>query len=146
MPRIELRDPTHVDRDAAYPLLRDGSSTWRRARFADRAEFDAWLDEQKDRDDVTLHAVVVGGEARGLAAALEVDGEREIVFALTAGVDGESTAEALRLITSREPVRPLYACVAAADDPSHEVLAGIGFVEWKRGDDEIVYVLPPTLE
>lgn len=146
MPRIELRDVTDEDRDASFPLLQDGSPTWRRAEFAERAEFDAWIDEQLDGGDTTVQAVVVDGTPHGLAAVLTVDDDREIVFALVPGTDASVTGEAVRQLTSREPTRPLYACVSVDDDPVHDVLAGIGFVETERDGGEIVYVLPPTLE
>ncbi|MFF0910723.1 hypothetical protein ACFWZW_08570 [Microbacterium enclense] len=146
MPRIELRDVTDEDRDAAFPLLQDGSPTWRRAAFAERSAFAAWIDEQLTDDAVMLQAVVVDGDPRGLSAVLPVDDDREIVFALLPGTDAAVTGEVVRQLTAREATRPLYACVSVQDDPAHDVLAGIGFVESERDGDEIVYVLPPTLE
>lgn len=144
MTRIELRDPTDADRDAVFALLRDGAATWPRDRFTDRSSFDAWLAEQIADADVQTVADDTG--ARGLVAVRTVNGDREIVFAMPSGPDEAVTTEALRQMASREPVRPLYARVSAGDDPSHDVLAGVGFVESSRDGDEIVYVLPPTLE
>jgi len=82
----------------------------------------------------------------GIAAALDVDGDREILLAVAPDTEGDTSTEALRLLTAREADRPLYACVAASDDPSHDVLARIGFVEHRRDGGDVVYVLPPTLE
>lgn len=82
----------------------------------------------------------------GLAAAMTVDGDREIFLAVAPDASGDASTEALRLLTAREAERPLYACVAASDEPSHDVLARIGFVEHQRDGDDVVYVLPPTLE
>lgn len=148
MARIDLRDLHDDDRDAAYTLLREGHASWRRAPAADRDAFDAWLDAQLADDEVTLQVVTRDAGMVGLVAVLTVGDDREIVFALSpdADADEDVTTEALRRMTAREPLRPLYACVAASEDPSHAVLAGLGFVESERGDGEIVYVLPPTLE
>lgn len=142
MTRIELRHLRDHDRDAAYAALREGASAWPRATVADRAAFDAWVDS----DQVTARAIVDGDEVLGLAATLDVDGDREALLAVSPQTPRESATEALRLLTALEPERPLYACVADHDDPSHAALAQLGFVEHERDGTDIVYVLPPTLE
>jgi hypothetical protein len=142
MAHIDLRELTDDDRDAAFAAVRDSASSWSRATIENREAFDAWVAE----DRVAARAVVADGAIVGLAATLDVDDDREILLAVTPGaVEGVAT-EALRLLTVLEPERPLYACLAADDDPSHAVLAGLGFVEDSRDGDDIVYVLPPTLE
>ncbi|MDQ1074948.1 MULTISPECIES: GNAT family N-acetyltransferase [Microbacterium] len=142
MAHIDLRELTDDDRDAAFAAVRDSASSWPRATIENREAFDAWVAE----DRVAARAVVVDGAIVGLAATLDVDDDREILLAVTPdAVEGVAT-EALRLLTVLEPERPLYACLAADDDPSHAVLAGLGFVEDSRDGDDIVYVLPPTLE
>ncbi|MFV9423875.1 GNAT family N-acetyltransferase [Microbacterium sp. S1037] len=142
MAHIDLRELTDDDRDAAFAAVRDSASSWPRATIENREAFDAWVAE----DRVAARAVVADGAIVGLAATLDVDDDREILLAVTPGaVEGVAT-EALRLLTVLEPERPLYACLAADDDPSHAVLAGLGFVEDSRDGDDIVYVLPPTLE
>ncbi|KTS06374.1 GNAT family N-acetyltransferase [Microbacterium testaceum] len=142
MAHIDLRELTDDDRDAAFDAVRDSASSWPRATIENREAFDAWVAE----DRVAARAVVADGAIVGLAATLDVDDDREILLAVTPGaVEGVAT-EALRLLTVLEPERPLYACLAADDDPSHAVLAGLGFVEDSRDGDDIVYVLPPTLE
>jgi len=141
MARIDLRELNDDDRDAAFAAVRDSASSWPRATLDDRAAFDAWVDQ----DRVTVRTVAADDAVVGLAAALDVDGDREILLAVSPDA-AEVATEALRLLTVLEPERPLYACVAADDDPSHAVLARLGFVEHTRDDDDIVYVLPPTLE
>ena len=142
MTRIELRDLRDDDRDAAFAALQASASTWPRGQVTDRAAFDAWV----DADRVTARTIVNGDDIVGLAATLDVDGEREALLALSPETPRESATEALRLLTLAEPERPLYACVAADDDPPHDTLAGLGFVEHGRDGADIVYVLPPTLE
>jgi len=142
MAHIELHDLTDDDRDAAYAAVRDSASSWPRAALGDRATFDAWVTEER----VTARTVSADDAVVGLAATLDVDGDREVLLAIAPDAAGDAATEALRLLTVLEPERPLYACVAADDDPSHAVLAGLGFVEHTRDDDDIVYVLPPTLE
>lgn len=142
MTRIELRDLRDDDRDAAYAAVRASASTWPRGQVADRAAFDSWV----DATGVTARAIVDDDEVVGLAATLDVDGDREALLALTPDSSRGSATEALRLLTIAEPERPLYACVADDDDPSHDTLARLGFVEHGRDGADIVYVLPPTLE
>lgn len=142
MTRIELRDLRDDDRDAAYAAVRASASTWPRGQVDDRAAFDAWV----DADRVTARSIVDGDEVVGLAATLDVDGDREALLAVSPDTSRKSATEALRLLTLAEPERPLYACVAASDDPSHAALARLGFVEHGRDGADIVYVLPPTLE
>lgn len=142
MTRIELRDFRDDDRDAAYAAVRASASSWPRGAFADRGAFDEWV----DGDLVTARAIVDGDEVVGLAATLDVDGDREALLAVSPRTTRESATEALRLLTALEPERPLYACVAADDDPFHAALAHLGFVEHERDGADIIYVLPPTLE
>ncbi|MDF2992587.1 MAG: acetyltransferase, including N-acetylase of ribosomal protein [Microbacterium sp.] len=142
MAHIDLRELNDDDRDAAFAAVRASASSWPRAALDDRAVFDAWVDE----DRVTARTVLADDDVVGMAAALDVDGDREILLAITPDADEDVATEALRLLTVLEPERPLYACVAADDDPSHAVLAALGFVEHTRDEADIVYVLPPTLE
>lgn len=142
MPHIELRALQDDDRDAAFSAARVSGSAWPRGAFDDRGSFDAWI----DRDDVVAHSIVEDAAVVGVAAAMDVAGDREILLAVSPDADAEAPTEALRLLTVNEAERPLYACIAASDEPSHDVLARIGFVEHRRDGDDVVYVLPPTLE
>ncbi|MEV7827003.1 GNAT family N-acetyltransferase [Microbacterium enclense] len=142
MPHIELRDLHDDDRDAAFSAARASGSAWPRAAFDDRSSFDAWT----ARADVVAQAIVEDAGVVGVAAAMDVEGDREILLAVSPDADDDAPTEALRLLTAHEAERPLYACVAASDHPAHDVLARIGFVEHTRDGADVVYVLPPTLE
>lgn len=142
MPHIELRDLRDEDRDAAFSAARASTSAWPRAVFDDHRSFEDWT----SRSDVATHVIVQDAVVVGVAAAMDVDGDREIVLAVSPDADAEASTQALRLLTAREGERPLYACVGVSDQPSHDVLAGIGFVEHRRDGADVVYVLPPTLE
>lgn len=142
MAHIELRPLTDADRDAAFQAVHDSRSAWPNAVGGDRPAFDGWV----DRDDVDAQVIVQDDDVVGVAAAMDRGGDREILLALVPGIGDEAPSEALRLLTAQEAERPLYACVAADDDPSHDLLARIGFVEHERDGDDVVYVLPPTLE
>ncbi|MDQ1082359.1 MULTISPECIES: GNAT family N-acetyltransferase [Microbacterium] len=142
MPRIHLHELEDVDRDAAFSAARASRSAWRRAAFDDRPAFDAWT----ERPDVAAHAILEDDAVVGIAAAMDVEGEREILLAVSPDADVDAPTEALRLLTTQEAERPLYACVAATDAPSFDVLARLGFVEDRHDGDDVVLVLPPTLE
>lgn len=142
MPHIQLRALSDDDRDAAYAAFRDSTSTWPHLALDDRADFDRWVEGASG----DVHGIIEGDTVVGIAAAVDVDGDREILLAVSPTAGDEAATEALRLLTVREPERPLYACVAANDDPSHAMLARLGFVEHGRDGTDIVYVLPPTLE
>lgn len=139
---MELRDLTDDDRDAAYTAMRTSTSSWPRAQLDDRAAFDAWV----EREGVSVHVIVEDGRITGLAGSMDVDGDREILLAVAPDADPGVPTEALRQLTVREAERPLYACVSADDEPSHDMLARLGFVEHGRDEADVVYVLPPTLE
>jgi hypothetical protein len=142
MPHIGLRRLHDDDRDAAFSAVRISGSAWPRGAFDDRPSFDAWA----ERDDVVAYTIVEDAAVVGVAAAMDVDGDREILLAVSPDADADASTQALRLLTVREADRPLYACTAASDEPSHDFLARIGFVEHRRDGDDVVYVLPPTLE
>ncbi|MDQ1123913.1 GNAT family N-acetyltransferase [Microbacterium trichothecenolyticum] len=142
MAHIDLRDLTTDDRDAAYTAFRASASSWPHVGLDDRAAFDAWADVHGD----DVRAVAEDGLVVGVAAVLDVAGDREILIAVSPDAGDDAATEALRLLTVHEAERPLYACISPDDDPSHAMLARIGFVEHGRDGADIVYVLPPTLE
>lgn len=142
MPHIELRPLTDDDRDAAFDAVRDSTSAWPRGVFDGRASFDAWV----ERSDVEVFSISQDDRVTGVAAAMDVDGDREILLAVSPEADDTAPTEALRQLTVREAERPLYACVSADDEPAHDMLARIGFVEHEHDGADVVYVLPPTLE
>lgn len=142
MPHIELRALTDDHRDAAYDAVRASTSSWPRGVFDDRSSFDTWI----DRSDVEAYTISQDDRVAGLAAAMDIDGDREILLAVAPDADDDAPTEALRQLTMREAERPLYACVSTDDEPAHDMLARIGFVEHERDGADVVYVLPPTLE
>ncbi len=142
MSPIDLRPLSDGDRDAAYDAVRASSSAWPRGVFDDRASFETWV----QRPDVRVYSISQGDRVAGVGAAMDVDGDREILLAIAPDADAEVPTEALRQLTVHETERPLYACVSADDRPAHDMLARIGFVEHERDGADVVYVLPPTLE
>jgi len=142
MSHFALQELKNDDRDAAFAATRASTSSWPRGVFEDRQAFDRWV----GTEGVVVHTIVQDAVIVGVAAAMDREGDREILLAVTPEAGDDAATEALRLLTTHEPERPLYACVAAEDEPSHAMLARIGFVEDRRHADDVVYVLPPTLE
>jgi L-amino acid N-acyltransferase YncA len=90
--------------------------------------------------------VLERGTIVGWAAAVTVDGERQITYGFHAADHDEALgSELLAHLVAQEPERPLYARIPPEDAASAAVLARVGFTELSR-DAEVVYVLPPTLE
>jgi RimJ/RimL family protein N-acetyltransferase len=86
-----------------------------------------------------------------------VEADREVTYWIARHAWGRGVAtEALRVLVSREPERPLFARVAAHNSASIAVLTKVGFTELSRDVEfapgvareieEIVMVLVPTLE
>lgn len=142
MPHIGLRELNDDDRDAAFSAARASGSAWPRSVFDDRGSFDDW----SARGDVAAHAITEDETVVGIAAAMDVRGDREILLAVSPDAAADAPTQALQLLTALEAERPLYACVAVVDAPSRDVLARIGFVEHQHDGEDVVYVLPPTLE
>jgi RimJ/RimL family protein N-acetyltransferase len=158
---IELRDLRDDDLDAVFEMMRDRESVEFAAFTAadpdDRDAFDAWMAAKRGSADVTLFVVTERGGFAGTAAAFTVDGDREVTYWIARHARGRGVAtEALHLLVSREPVRPLFARVAAHNAPSIAVLAKAGFTEVSRDvafapglgrdTEEIVFTLVPALE
>nr|WP_274636679.1 GNAT family N-acetyltransferase [Microbacterium bovistercoris] len=161
MGHIELRDLDDDDLDAAFEMLRDAEAIAMAAftarDAADRTAFDEWIAARRASPDVSLHVITERGGFAGTVAAFTLDGDREVTFWLPRHAWGRGVAtEALRLLVSREPTRPLFARVAAHNPGAIAVLEHNGFTEVSRdvaptpglGRDveEIVYTLVPTLE
>ena len=124
----------------------------------DRAAFDEWMTRHRASPDVSMFTITERGGFAGTAATFTVDGDREVTFWVARHAWGRGVATAaLRLLVSREPVRPLFARVAAAQPPrlrrccarsasprsraTRAFAPGIG-----REIEEIVFTLVPTLE
>ena len=161
MGHIELRDLDDEDLDAIFEMMRDRAAVEMAAFTAvdpdDRARFDEWIERERSAPEVALYVVTESGGFAGTGALFSAEGEREVTYWIARHAWGRGVATAaLRLLVSREPVRPLFARVAAHNAASLAVLAKLGFTEVSRDVEyapgigreveELVLVLPPTLE
>lgn len=161
MNHIELRPLDDDDLDAIFEMMRDPDAVAMAAFTAedpdDRAAFDAWIDRQRAADGVVNLVVTENGGFAGTAASFDVAGGREVSFWIARQAWGRGVAsEALRLLVSREPVRPLYARAAAHNTGSIAVLERNGFTEVSRNVDfapgvgreveAVVFALVPALD
>lgn len=161
MGHIELRDLDDDDLDAIFEMMRDRVAVEMAAFTAadpdDRAVFDEWIARERAAPDVALYVVTENGGFAGTAALFSADGDREVTYWIARHAWGRGVAsEALRILVSREPERPLFARVAAENAASLAVLTKAGFTEVSRDIEfapgvgreveEIVMVLVPNLE
>lgn len=161
MSHIELRDLDDDDLDAIFEMMRDAPARALAAFTADdpddREAFDAWIARERSADDVLYQVVTENGGFAGTAAVFTVDGDREVSVWIARHAWGRGVATAaLRLVMSREPVRPLFARAAAHNDAAIAVLRSSGFAEVSRNTvfapglgrdaDEVVFALLPTLD
>lgn len=161
MSHIELRDLDDDDLDAIFEMMRDAEARALAAFTADdpddREAFDAWIARERAADDVLYQVVTENGGFAGTAAVFTVDGDREVSLWVARHAWGRGVATAaLRLVMSREPVRPLFARAAGHNAAAIAVLRGSGFAEVSRSNvfapalsreaDEVVFALLPTLD
>lgn len=161
MGHIELRDLDDDDLDAIFEMMRDREAVAMAAFTAadpdDREIFDEWMFRHRTAPEVSMFVVTEDGGFAGTAAAFTVEGDREVTYWIARHAWGRGVAtEALRILVSREPERPLFARVATHNAASLAVLTKIGFTEVSRDVDfapgvgreveEIVLVLVPALE
>lgn len=161
MNHIELRALDDDDLDAIFEMMRNPEAIAMAAFTAedpnDRAAFDAWIARQRAADDVASFVVTENGGFAGTAAAFTADGDREVTYWIARHAWGRGVATAaLRLLISREPIRPLFARAAAHNAGSIAVLTKVGFTEVSRNVDyapgvgreieEIVFTLVPALD
>jgi RimJ/RimL family protein N-acetyltransferase len=158
---IELRDLDDDDLDAIFEMMRDPESVAMAAFTADdptdREAFDLWIARQRQSPEVRCFVITENGGFAGSAAVFTVDGDREVSFWLARHAWGRGIAtEALHLLVSHEPERPLYARAAANNTRSIAVLNKSGFTEVSRNVafapglgldvEEIVFTLVPALD
>ena len=158
---IELRDLDDDDLDAIFEMMRDRVAVEMAAFTAadpdDRAAFDEWIARERAASEVSTYVVTENGGFAGTGALFSADGDREVTYWIARHAWGRGVAtEALRVLVSREPERPLFARVAAHNAASIAVLTRVGFTEVSRDlefapgvgreIEEIVMVLVPTLE
>jgi RimJ/RimL family protein N-acetyltransferase len=158
---IELRDLDDDDLDAVFEMMRDAEARALAAFTADdpddREAFDAWIARERSADDVLYQVVTENGGFAGTAAVFTVDGDREVTIWIARHAWGRGVATAaLRLVMSREPVRPLFARAASHDAAAIAVLRSSGFTEVSRNTvfapglgreaEEVVFALLPALD
>ena len=161
MGHIELRELGDDDLDAVFEMMRDADAVAMAAFTAtdpaDRKAFDAWMARNRASETSTLFVVTERGGFAGIAGSFWVEADREVTYWIARHAWGRGVAtEALHLLISREPVRPLYARVAAHNAASIAVLRRCGFAEVSRNRgyapgvgreiEEIVFTLPPALD
>ena len=161
MGHIELRDLDDDDLDAIFEMMRDRPAVEMAAFTAadpdDRDAFDEWMARHRAAPDVSMFVVTENGGFAGTAALFSVEGDREVTYWIARHAWGRGIAtEALQILVSREPERPLFARVATHNVASLAVLNKVGFTEVSRDIDfapgvgreveEIVLVLVPSLE
>jgi RimJ/RimL family protein N-acetyltransferase len=158
---IDLRAIDDDDLDAVFEMMRDRDSIAAAAFTAedpdDRGAFDAWITRQRTDPDVAYFVVTERGGFAGTIAAFTIEGDREVSYWIAQHAWGRGVAtEALRLLVSREPERPLFARAAAHNAASIAVLEKNGFTELSRDVDfapglgrdteENVFTLLPALD
>ena len=161
MSHIELRDIDDDDLDAIFEMMRDADAIALAAFTADdpddREAFDAWIARNRAADGVLYLVVTENGGFAGSIASFTIDGDREVTYWLARHAWGRGIAtEAVRLLISREPERPLFARAAAHNIGSIAVLEKNGFTEVSRNTDyapglgreieEVVFTLLPALD
>lgn len=161
MRHIELRDLHDDDLDAVFAMMQDAEAVamaaFTAADPADRDAFDAWIARERSAQGVSLYVVTERGGFAGTAATFAVAADREVTCWIARHAWGRGVATAaLQLLISRDPVRPLFARVAAHNAASIAVLERCGFTEVSRDFafapgvarevEEVVYTLPPALD
>jgi len=163
MRHVDLRPLEDDDLDAVFDMMRDPEAV-RMAAFTaadpdDRDAFDAWIARNRAADGVSQWVVTEDGAFAGTAAAFNVDGDgdREVTYWIARHAWGRGVATAaLRMLVSREPVRPLFARAAASNIGSIRVLGHAGFTEVSRMTsyangqgaeiEEVLFTLVPAVE
>jgi len=161
MAHIELRALDDDDLDAVFEMMRDpdavAMASFTAADPSDRAAFDTHMAKVRADPENALYVVTERGGFAGTAGAYTSEGEREVTYWIARHAWGRGVAtEALRLLISREPTRPLFARVAAHNAGSIAVLEKNGFAEVSRSVgfaaglgreiEELKLALVPTIE
>lgn len=161
MGHIELRDLEDDDLDAVFDMMADAGALAMAAFTAadptDRPAFDAWLARERSAPDVALFVITENGGFAGTAALFTVDDDREVTVWVARHAWGRGVAtDAVRLLISREPIRPLFARVAEPNAAAIAVLTKTGFTEVSRQRsfapgldaeiDDVVFTLLPVLD
>jgi RimJ/RimL family protein N-acetyltransferase len=158
---IELREVRDDDLDAIFEMMRDPEAIALAAFTAadpdDRDAFDSWMNRNMSSPDTSVFVITENSGFAGSISAFTIEGQREVGFWLPRLAWGRGIAtEALRQLISREPIRPLFARVAAHNHGSIAVLRKAGFAEVSRNTayapglgretEEIVFALMPAVD
>lgn len=161
MGHIELREVRDDDLDAIFEMMRDPEAIALAAFTAadpdDRDAFDSWMNRNMSSPDTSVFVITENSGFAGSISAFTIEGQREVGFWLPRLAWGRGIAtEALRQLISREPIRPLFARVAAHNHGSIAVLRKAGFAEVSRNTayapglgretEEIVFALMPAVD
>lgn len=134
MPDVALRPVEDRDLDALFEQMRDPEAV-RMAAFtpedpSDRAAFNAHQARVRAAPDITHRAVTCDGQLVGSIASFVIDGRTEITYWIDRAVWGRGIAtQAVALLLSLVPARPVYARAASDNAGSLRVLHKCGFTD-----------------
>ncbi|HEY9243506.1 MAG TPA: GNAT family N-acetyltransferase [Streptosporangiaceae bacterium] len=134
MPDVALRPVEDRDLDALFEQMRDPEAV-RMAAFtpedpSDRAAFNAHQARVRAAPDITHRAVTCDGQLVGSIASFVIDGRTEITYWIDRAVWGRGIAtQAVALLLSLVPDRPVYARAASDNAGSLRVLHKCGFTD-----------------
>jgi RimJ/RimL family protein N-acetyltransferase len=129
-----LRPVEDRDLDALFEQMRDPEAV-RMAAFtpedpSDRAAFNAHQTRVRAAPDITHRAVTCDGQLVGSIASFVIDGRTEITYWIDRAVWGRGIAtQAVALLLSLVPDRPVYARAASDNAGSLRVLHKCGFTD-----------------
>jgi RimJ/RimL family protein N-acetyltransferase len=132
MPVIALRPIEDADLDALFDQMRDPEAV-RMAAFTaenpdDRHAFDAHMARVRSSPDTTLRAVTCDGQLVGSIASFVSGDQTEVTYWIGRPAWGRGIAsQALELLLTLVPVRPLHARAASDNIASLKVLQKAGF-------------------
>jgi RimJ/RimL family protein N-acetyltransferase len=152
---VVLRPVQGTDMDAMFGMLSDPDSRqmapFVRLNFANRAEFDALIEQFEADPRVMLYSELASGHFVGACMTFDGDLGREIFYWIRRIAWGRGLAtDALTRLLRLDHTRPIYARVVASNERSQATLRKVGFKEVRRhqadmdGDgipeEEVVYV------
>lgn len=105
------------------------------------------LHRHPEISDATVYVVTEDGSFVGTAASFPSGSDREVVVWIADHARGRGAGtEALRLVLSLEPERPLYTRATAGDAASLAIIERAGFTPTEDHAQSARYVLLPVLE
>ncbi|MCR2813049.1 GNAT family N-acetyltransferase [Microbacterium sp. zg.Y1090] len=156
MGHVALQPMGDDDLDAVFEMMWRGDADPASAPAPsdeDRARFDQAMAADLASADTTLFTVTEDGDFVGTAVAGPAGDDRFVNVWISPSARGRGVAtEALRLLISLEPIRPLFAIVNAGDAAAAAVAEHNGFADVSAeraeglGPGERLYSLPPVLD